>query len=447
MMSLAWPVVASMILHSLYTIADLFWVGRVSTAAVAAVSTGFFLSWTLISLGEMISVGVLSLVARNLGSKRPSEAARISWQGFFWIGVIGVVLAVAGQWLTEPIYRMISEDPEVRRLGTQYLSVLFFIAPLWYVNIMFEDILRGCGDTHTPFRVLLATVTVNFLLDPVLILGLGPVPAMGVRGAAVATGVAQLTGVLLYIRVARSGVLPFSLRLDFRRFRPSLADARSMIGIGLPITSIGIMFSVVYLFLSRIAGGFGTTTLAALGLVNRIESLSFMTGLGLGVATSSYVGQNLGAGQPDRAARGAAVPGWMGMGVGATAAIAFWFVPEQLMSLFTDDPATIDEGVRFLRILVWCQVFQVWELVLEGGFSGAGHTLPAMLISVPMSIVRIPAAWFLAVHQGWGPSGIWWTISFTAALRGVLLRWWWGRGTWKTVGHITQQSGPEEAEA
>ncbi len=424
---LAWPVIAGMGLQSLFVLTDLFWVGRLGASAVAAVSTSVFVSWALLSLGEMISVGVLSLSARHLGAGRRREASEIAWQGLFWGAVLAVALLVAGVVGAGPLFRAVSEDPEVRRQGAAYLAILFAGAPVLFLELILQDLFRGSGDTRTPFRVLTVALVLNALLDPVLIFGPGPAPRLGVAGAALASLVAHVVGLSLYLWIARGGERPIPLGPGRRGFRPRFTAARRLVGIGFPLTFIGIVFSAVYLFLGRTAAVFGTSTLAALGIVNRIESISYLTTHGMGVATATLVGQNLGAGRVDRVERLARRAAHLGTAAGFVFLAVYLLVPRPLVRLFTRDPEAVREGVEFLRIVALCQVFQAWELVLEGGFAGSGHTLPPMLISVPISLVRVPAAWLLSGPLGMGPSGIWWTISGTAAIRGLLSRFWWTR--------------------
>ncbi len=432
MLGLAWPVMASMGLQSLFVLTDLFWVGRLGAGSVAAVSTSVFVSWTLLSLGEMISVGVLSLAARHVGAGRRTAAAEIAWQGFLWGSVLAVLLVVAGQVGSGPLFRAVTEDPEVRRQGAVYLRILFASAPVLILELIFQDLFRGVGDTGTPFRVLAGILVLNAGLDPLLIFGVGPFPRWGVGGAAAASAFAHVVGLGVYVLLARRGRIDLPLGEGRRGFRPRLLAARRITGIGFPITFTGILFSAVYLFLGRVAAGFGTSTLAALGIVNRVEALSFLTIHAIGTATATLVGQNLGAGRVDRASRLASRATLLGSLVGAVFMGVFLVFPAPLVRLFTADPGAVGEGVEFLRAVAVCQVFQSWELVLSGGFAGAGHTLPPMLVSVPISLIRIPLAWLLSGPAGWGPQGIWWTVSATAAVRGVALRWWWGRGTWRT---------------
>ncbi len=437
-LGLAWPVIASMGLQSLFILVDLFWVGRLGAGAVAAVSTSIFVSWTLLSLGEMISVGVLSVAARRVGAGRRVEAAAMAWQGFFWGMVLAVLIAAAGLLGAPALYRAVTEDPEVRAQGVAYLRIFCAGAPVLFVALIFQDLFRGVGDTATPFRVLLATLGLNAVLDPLLIFGPGPFPAWGTAGAATATVVSYAAGTALYLGVARGGTRPLPMGAGRAGFRPSVAEARRIVGVGLPITFVGMVFSIVYLVLGRIAAGFGTGVLAALGIGNRVEAFSYLTAHGLGVATAALVGQNLGAGQVKRAERLAARAVHVGSAVAAVCSVVFLALPEPILRLFTSDPRAVSEGVTFLRVLALCQIIQAWELVLQGGFAGSGHTLPPMMVSVPLSVIRVPLAWLLSGPAGWGPAGIWWTLTLTALGRGLLLRFWWGRGTWK-------RGGPAEA--
>lgn len=168
-----------------------------------------------------------------------------------------------------------------------------------------------------------------------------------------------------------------------------------------------------------------------MGIGNRMESLSYLTCHGFSIAASTMVGQNLGAGKPDRAARGAW--GATGLAVGITAAVGIFFIviPGAIASIFTADPAVHKIAVDYLIILGISQATMACEMVLEGSFSGAGNTLPPMLIAIPGAIVRIPLAYFLALHAGWGINGVWWTLTITSVAKAAILIFWFRRGDWK----------------
>jgi len=176
---------------------------------------------------------------------------------------------------------------------------------------------------------------------------------------------------------------------------------------------------------------FGPTAGAAMGIGNRMESFSYLICSGFAVAASTMVGQNLGAGKPDRAARCAW--GATGIAVAVTLAVAVVFVslPRAIASVFTDDPEVLRMAADYLVILGLSQFTMAVEIVLEGAFSGSGDTLPPMLVSVPGSLARIPLAYLLAFTLGWGINGVWWTLTITTTVKALVLAYWFSRGRWK----------------
>jgi len=199
--------------------------------------------------------------------------------------------------------------------------------------------------------------------------------------------------------------------------------------VGLPTALTGITFSLIYVALTRTTTRFGTPALAALGLGHRVESWLYTIGVGFGAAAAAIVGQNLGAGRPDRAERA----GWITLGYASVpaliASIAAVLIPERLAGLFTTDPAVLDVAVHYLRISAIAELTVCAEIVLEGALGGAGHTVPPMITSTALTVLRIPLAWWAAAK--WGVDGIWWTITVTAAARGLAMIALWRAGGWK----------------
>jgi putative MATE family efflux protein len=270
--------------------------------------------------------------------------------------------------------------------------------------------------------LLCASVGVTLFLDPVLIVGWGPIPALGMPGAAIATvGTRAVAFALGLTIVGRRGVLKLG--------RPDWGVLLQVIRIGLPTAVTGIVFSLIYVLVTRTATQFGTPALAALGIGHRVESWLFMVGVGFGAATAAIVGQNLGAGKPDRAERA----GWLSVGFctlfGVAACIVELLIPEHFAAIFSHDPAVIAEGAKYLRIAAVSQLAICAEIVLEGALGGAGHTLAPMLTSTTITAMRIPVATWAAAR--YGSSGLWWTISLTAIARAVGMMVIWRAGKWK----------------
>ncbi len=260
------------------------------------------------------------------------------------------------------------------------------------------------------------------LLDPILILGIGPIPRLGIAGAAVATiitrGTAFLSGTAILVR-----------RRLLRVSTIDLAVLGAIVRVGAPTALTGISFSLIYVLLTRTTTRFGTPALAALGIGHRVESWAYMIGVGFGAAAAAIVGQNLGAGQVARAAR----VGWIATAfasvVAAIAGVLEYRYATTFAGLFTNDPAVVLASANYLRIAAISVLFIGAELVLEGSLGGAGDTLPPMLTSTTLTAIRLPLAAWAAPR--WGIDGIWWTLSITAAARGLAMMALWGGGRWR----------------
>ncbi|HEY7895658.1 MAG TPA: MATE family efflux transporter [Gemmatimonadaceae bacterium] len=419
----ALPAVASMLLMTLFYSADAYWVGqKIGAAGLAAVSTSVFWIWMIISGADMVSVGLTAVASRRHGEGRPGDAARAVGDAVVYALVIGVTIAVFGRLYLHGMFTVMDTPPEVTALGVSYLGTYLLGAPLIFGFFAVDAAFRASGDTRTPFLLLVTTVIAALVLDPVLILGLGPAPRLGIAGAAVATiatrAVAFVFGVALLVR-----------RRMIRVGRVDVHTLARISRVGLPTAVTGIVFAVVYVLLTRTTTRFGTPALAALGVGQRVESWTFMIGVGCGGAAAAIVGQNLGARQTERAA----LAGWIATGfatiICAIGAVLEFTVAPQFTGLFTSDPAVVAEGARYLRIVAVSTLFSGSELVLEGALGGAGETLPPMLTSSTLTVLRLPIAAWAATR--WGTAGIWWTISITALGRGVAMMTLWRWGRWK----------------
>ena len=422
-LSVAIPAVASSLLMTLFSSVDAFWVGtRIGSAGLAAVSTSLFWIWMIVSLAEMIGVGLTAVAARRHGELRPAEAARLAGDALAFSIALGVIVALVGTSQLDSVFRVMETPAEVTALGTRYLRTYLLGTPLIYGFFAVDASFRASGDTKTPFVLLFSSVLVTLVLDPLLILGIGPFPKLGIAGAAIATvGTRGVVCVIGAVIAARRNLL--------RLGRIRAESIRAVCRVGLPTAVTGVTFSVIYVVLTRTTTRFGTPALAALGIGHRVESWLFMIGVGFGAATAAIVGQNLGAGRSDRAARA----GWLATGfctlLGVVAFALELGIPRQFASLFTNDAAVIAEAVKYLRIASISQLAVCAEVVLEGALGGAGETVPPMITSTALTASRIPLAGWAA--DRWGSAGIWWVISLTAIGRGVAMAGLWRKGGWK----------------
>jgi MATE family, multidrug efflux pump len=313
---------------------------------------------------------------------------------------------------------------EVTRLGSRYLATYLVGAPLVLGFFAAEATFRASGDTKTPMALLGASVLVNLVLDPLLITGAGPLPQLGIVGAAVAAILTRGAALALgYVLLRRRGLVRFGV-FDWR-------SGFAALRIGLPVAGTGVFFSLVYIGLTRITTRFGVPALAALGVGHKLEGLSYMAATGFGLAAAALVGQNLGAGRPDRARTAGWTTALYAAGLGAIPALAFVVFPDALVGIFTSDQAVVADGAMYLRALAMAQISMGFEIVLETALGGAGFTVIPMLWSGALTAARIPlAAWFAGPFR---VAGIWWTIGLTAVARGVAMALLWRGDRWQRI--------------
>ena len=419
----ALPAVASNLLMTVFLAADAYWVGqRLGATSLAAVTSAVFWVWMGIAVAEMVSVGLTAVASRRHGERRRAAAARAAGDALVLALGLGLAAAVAGRLGVDAMFGAMHTPPEVAAVGRNYLGLYVLAAPVLYGYFVVDATFRASGDTRTPFVILAASVLVALALDPLLILGLGGFPRLGIAGAALATvttrSLAFAVGLLL---LRRRGMLRFG--------RPRPAVLLAIARVGLPTAATGVLFSVVYVVVGRTASGFGTSALAALGLGFRVESWLYMIGVGFGAAAAAIVGQNMGAGLTERAERA----GWHILAAAsapaAVAAVASLLVPETLAGFFTRDAEVIAVTASYLRIVAVSQLVVCAEVVLEGALGGAGATVAPMVASISLTVARIP----LAVWAGarYGETGLWWVIAATATARGLAMIGLWRLGRWK----------------
>ncbi len=409
-------------LHTVFNITDTFWVGRfLGPQALAGVSTAGFAVWLVLSIAELSAVGLTAVSSRRHGEGAPELAARAVFQATVLALTLAVAVAAGGLLTLRPLFALMDTPAAVTSQGIGYLAVWLAGVPVIFCFFVMGAAFRAAGDTRTPLRLLALSVGLNVALDPVLMLGVGPFPRLGIQGAALATVATRAIGLGLgAVWLVRRGLVQWD------RVRPG--ELRKMFGIGLPVATGGVVFSAVYIVLTRITSQFGTPALAALGVGHKIESLSYMACIGFGIAAATVVGQNLGAGRPDRARRGGWTATQYALLLTAVAAVAFLFMPERLMEVFSSDREVVAAGGSYLRIVALAQLFMAFELVLMMAMEGAGYTVPAMVSSITLTVARLPLAVILAARVGL--IGIWWSISATAIARGVAVLGIWRWGGW-----------------
>jgi len=427
---LAGPVVAVMLLEFALSITDYFWVGFLGTLEQDALTSSMVVTWTIFAVSAIIVTGLTAIIARSIGANDLKRAEYYGGQGIQLSIGLGFLLSMAGVLSAKSLMEFMKAIPVVVDFGSVYLKVFFSGMAFLFINQAIGAIFRASGDTKMPMVALAIGTVANIALDPLLIFGWGPIPSMGIGGAALATVISVLITFFVFI------ILLFKDRLDFSlggwlKNRPDFSAMLKMIKIGLPVSVQNIVFIVVYWFIIQIVHHYGSSAGAGMGVGNRMESLSYLTTFGLSTAAATMVGQNLGAGQPERAAKAAWGTILISIIVTFLASLIFFTVPEFVAGIFTRDEAVILIARDYLMILGLSQIFMGIEIVLEGAFSGAGDTVPPMVVSIPGSIARLPLAYYLCFTLDLGINGIWWTLTITSFVKAIALALWFKKGGWK----------------
>ncbi len=415
-------------METAFSIADAFWVGKLGAVSMAAVISSTFMIWIIYSLSSVISTGVVAMVSRFVGAKDEDSASYVSEQAIFFSILSALALSSFGILTAKQVFLLMGTEPEVTKLGVIYLRIIYAGTIFFFLIDTFGAIFRASGDTRTPLRVAAFSLGLNIILDPVLIFGWLGFPELGTTGAALATFISQGIGAFIYFVLLMRKSLRFEVKL---KPKLDLSMIFRLIKIGIPTSVSGILFCMVYLFINKITALFGTEAIAALGIGNRMESVSYLTCFGLSIAASTLVGQNLGAKKPQRSEEAAWTTVRIAVFVTGFISLMFLLFPKYIASFFISDPEVIRIDINYLRILALSQVFMGLEIVLEGSFAGAGNTVPPMVVSVPGSVLRIPLAYLLAFPLGIGVDGVWWAITLTSIAKGSALALWFKKGRWK----------------
>ncbi len=422
---LALPGMISSVLETLFQLVDAYWIGRLGANALAAIGGVSFILWAIFSLTALSVNGIATLVAQSIGAQQPEKGKFAAGQGLLLNTLTVLVVGGTVYLFQDGFYHLMGFNQQVTALARAYMSVILsgLIFIFWFTA--FEAIFRGFGDTKTPMFVLGLGLTLNAVLDPFFIFGWWGFPQMGIAGAALATILSELVSVaILIFLLKQKQFLPRFSWIDQKIIK-------QLVSIGAPVAFGGFFFSLIYVGLTRIIARFGMEAIAAIGIGHRIEGIAWFACVGFSVAASTLVGQNVGARRIDQARRAGVLVSAYGVMMLAVVSLVYFLLPDTLMGFFTFDPLVRKIGADYLKIIAIFEIFLALEVIMEGIFSGAGYTLPVMLVSVPITAARIPLAWWLAVKLGWGPNGIWWAIALTTGAKGILNTLLFATGVWK----------------
>jgi len=427
---LATPMVLEMLMESLFAIVDVFWVTRLGANAVATVGLTESMLTLVFSVAMGVSMSTTAMVARRIGEKDTPGASTAAVQAIFLGVSLAIVMGVPGFWLAPRLLGWMGAPADLVSIGHRYTSIVLGGSISVMLLFLNNAIFRGAGDASIAMRVLWVSNLINLALDPCLIFGLGPFPRLGVTGAAVSTLTGRSCGVLLQLWILARGHSRVVIR------RPDLRIVPRVIGSLVRVSSTGVLqFAVAHtswIALVRIISSFGSAAVAGYTIGIRIFIFAILPSWGLSGAAATMMGQNLGAGKPERAERAVYLTAFYNMIILGLVAIAFIGVPERIVHLFTDDPSVTPFAVSCLRIIAFGNLTYAWGMVMVQAFNGAGDTVTPTIINIfGFWLCEIPLAWTLAVPLGMRVRGVFAAIPIAELLITAMGLTMFLRGRWK----------------
>ncbi|WP_313110971.1 MATE family efflux transporter [Aequorivita sediminis] len=431
LISLALPIIFANILQSAYQLIDTFWLGRLGADAVAAVSLSFPLLFLVLSLGAGLTLAGTVLVARYKGAENQQQVDFSSSQSVFLIFLTSIVLAIISYFASAPLMELIGAGPDIIDDSIQYFKVSSLGFVFLFLFFIFQSLMRGIGNVMLPVYIVLFTVILNAVLDPLFIYGYGFVPGYGVAGAAVASVATQAMASTIGLIILFRGKHGIKISLSSMYF--NMENLKRTFNIGFPASIEQSTRALGMTFMMVIVTSFGSDIVAAYGIGARMLSFIVIPALGLGIATTSLVGQNIGALKIKRAEKAANLSAKVSFFSFTALGLIMFLVAEPLTTFFIpEDPQVIQDGTLFIKIMSLSFGFLGLQQVMNGTFNGAGFTKASMFISImSLWLVRFPLAYLLSYTLEMGPEGIWWSFPISNLIAGIVAFSYFKTGYWK----------------
>lgn len=428
---IAIPMILEMLMESLFMIVDVFYVSRVSNNAVATVGLTESVLMLIESIAIGITVGSTALIARRIGEKNTTKASKSAVQSIILGVFVSIVTGILCFYFAEDILRLMGGDEALIQEGKEYTRIILSLNIVLMMLFVFNGIFRAAGNPAIAMRTLWLSNGLNIILDPIFIFGLGPITGMGVTGAAVATCIGRGVGVCYQIYSLAGGKSVIKITKDI--FKPNWEILKNLIVISMGGAGQFLISTASWIFLVRILATFGSTILAGYTIGIRIIIFCILPSWGLANATATLVGQNLGAGEPERAERTVWKAGRFNMYYLVCLAIIFFLSAEWVTGIFSQEQEVIDAASVCLKVLCLGYIFFAYEMIIMQSFNGAGDTTtPTILTFIFMWLVQIPMAYLLALNFDFGPLGVYAAICISGMLMTLVAIYLFKKGAWKT---------------
>ncbi len=454
MLRLAVPMVVIQLLQVMYNVADTFWLGLLSANAVGALSLAFPMIFFLISIGGGFTAAGTILVAQYTGADSEGSADLIAGQTISFVTLLAIAIGILGFFLTDPMLSLLPTDAQtgsdIVPLAGDYMRLFFLGSPFLFGFFIFSSLMRGYGNTRVPMLVMVVSVAINVVLDPLLIFGVGPFPRLEIEGAAIATILARAVAAAIGMYVLFGTDVGPDVR--FEHLPLQFDRVRDIVSLGVPTALEQSTSALAMILMTAMVATFPPAVVAAYGLGNRLTSLIFLPAMGMGQAIDAVVGQNLGAGKPERAARAAKLATKLVAVVLLPFAVVAAVTPEPIVAVFLGAGGpraaeTIVHASDYLRIASVMFVFMGVLQVMLGTFRGAGNTKTALVMSaITLWVVRLPATYVLVFVEGWAETGIWVAVALGDIGGAIVAVAWFTRGTWKSAVVDTDEGESSKSE-
>lgn len=414
-MSMALPMVISMLVNSLYNIVDSYFVSQISDAAFTALSLVYPVQNFVNAVGIGFGVGINAVIALHLGAQEQEKADSAASQGMFLAGIQGLVLSVACILIMPGFLGLYTTDEQIVELGVRYSTVVFGFGVMVSLGVGFEKVFQAVGLMKVSMISLMAGCIANIILDPIMIFGWGPIPAMGIEGAALATGIGQTLSFLIYVAVYL--MKPIGVRVTPRLFRPRAQMAARLYSVGIPAVLNLALPSLLISALNGILSSFSELYVQVLGAYYKLQTFLYLTVNGVVQGMRPLVGYNFGAKEYGRVNKLYKLVLILSAAFMALGTVIFLAIPGQLASLFAENEETIRASETALRIISAGFIVSAVSVTSSGALEGLGKGAASLLISLCRYVVIIiPAAYLLS--RLFGPTGVWhafWITEFISA--------------------------------
>lgn len=428
--SLSWPISVSSSIRMMGPTIDMIWVGALGTAALAGVGVSGIAVQMISSAKMGLNTGTRAILARAIGARDEQAAIHVAQQAIVICIAFSVCTACIGIFLAEPILTLLGLAPDVVQQGTDYMRIMFVGSVAMSFGMMAQSIMQASGDAIMPMKIDIGIRIFHVILCPFLVFGWGIFPALGVSGAALTNVISQGIGGAIMLWILFSGRT--RLHLTLKNFRFDAVMIWRIVKIGLPASITSMERSFANFFLVVFIVPFGTAAVAAHALAQRIDMFVHMPAQGLGQGAGVLAGQNMGAGQPDRAER----TGWTAAAfftaIMAVASVGIWFWADNLVLIFNREPELVEIAATFLRINIVSYLVFGLVVVLMNCLNGVGDTMIPMLTTlVTMWLIQLPLAWILPIVTDLGVYGVRWGIVIAIIVRALIYATYFKYGRWK----------------